>query len=243
MIDDPKKTSPDDEYQFPQEEYAQASVSPTVSETSESPESLGTPQAGGGHGAPAWLANLSPTMKRVILIVIAVIVIIILFRVFSGNKQSMPILQPAPQPVVIQPINTDSQMLSSLNASSTQTESQINKLNEQISNLQSMIDQAQANNEKLSASVAQLTTQVNNIAQQLSGVMQKLMPKKAHSVVFHLRAVLPDRAWISSDHGKSLSITIGDQVPTYGTIKSIDAKNGVIETSSGRKIVYGSNDF
>ena len=236
MIDDPKKTSPDDEYQFPQEEYAQASATPEAS-APETPADVSM----GGHGAPSWLVNMSPTMKRIILIVVAVVVIVVLFRLFSSDKQSMPISQPVAP--VVQSTNTDSQMLSSLSESSAQVASQINKLNARVSDLQDMIDQAHADNEKLNTSVTQLNAEVKNITQQLGEVMQKLMPKKAHSVVFHLRAVLPDRAWIASGSGKSLSITVGDQVPTYGTIQSIDAKNGVIETSSGRKIVYGSNDF
>lgn len=240
MIDDPKKPSSDDEYQFPQEEYTQASAPPPPETVETSPN---VPV--GGHGMPAWLANMSPKMKRVILIVIAVIVIVILFRVFSSDKQSMPVLQPVVPPVV-QTTNTDNSMLDSLNANSTQVESQINKLSGRISDLQNMIDQAHSDNEKLNTSVTQLNTEVQNITQQLNAVMQKLTPKKKapNVVVFHLRAVLPDRAWIASGHNsKSLTVTIGDQVPTYGTIKSIDAKNGIIVTSSGRKIVYGSNDF
>ncbi|MCX7125751.1 MAG: type IV secretion protein IcmG, partial [Gammaproteobacteria bacterium] len=67
--------------------------------------------------------------------------------------------------------------------------------------------------------------------------------KPVKLMVFHLRAVLPDRAWITSTSGETITVTIGDPIQDYGTVQAIDVQHGIIETSSGRKIEYGSNDY
>jgi len=201
----------------------------------------------GDHGNfPRWMqgfSNLSPKVRRIILALVAVIILVIVFH-FISEKPAPVIEQPVVQSA---PSNTDNlQTLNSLDAlrlHSTQTESQLSKLKNDVSDLRDTLNESQAQNQKLQEQVSALADQVKILTNDMDKVLEKLTPKKVEKIVYHLRAVLPDRAWIMSSSGNEESVTMGDHVSGYGTIKSIDAKTGVLTTSSGRKIVFGPNDY
>ena len=102
MTDDQKKVSPDDEYQFPQDEYASAdsgSESQTESDESGSAETVEKKT-----GFPGFLSHFSALPifknKRAWIVIAAVILIIIFIRVLDTGKKTQPISQ---QSVVSKP--------------------------------------------------------------------------------------------------------------------------------------------
>lgn len=238
MVDHSK--NPDEEYQFPQEE--------AYSTEKPAPASAEAPVMGGHGAAPQWMerfSNLSTGRKRVLFVVLVVILLIIFFKVFEHKET---VITPVQQSVSAQTpsTNDNSQMLGSLDAlqsHSTRTESELSTLKSRVSDLQDTLNETQSQNQKLQAQVSSLNAQVKDLSSQVEEILQKLSPKKAPTIVFHLRAVVPDRAWILSGSGDEQSVTVGDKIQDYGTVKSIDAKNGVVLTSSGRKIIYGPNDY
>lgn len=46
-------------------------------------------------------------------------------------------------------------------------------------------------------------------------------------------AIIPGRAWLRSQNGKTTTVVEGDQIGEYGKVLKIDAGNGVVITSSG----------
>lgn len=250
MTDDQKKISPDDEYQFPQEEYLSLEK-----ETHEESESAAAEVESGETAAVKSVRGLRWTQlvksfpmlqnKRIVIAIVVVIGFIITLPFFNTGKK--PISEVKVKPVVEQPpvvVQSDDRDLRLLQPHNSHIESQVQNLKAQIANLQSAVDQAKAANDQLSASVSALTGQVKDLMTQLSEALAKMGPTaQKPGVVYHLRAVLPDRAWIMSSTGETLSVTIGDEINHYGVVRSIDPTGGSIETSSGRKITYGSNDF
>jgi len=248
MTDEQKNKLPDDEYQFPQDEY----VSPEAEGVEHHDENVSNPEAtktvstekmSTGAKIAQRLREL-PLLKnkRMLIVIVALIVVIVGFRLLHSEKPATvapaapaaaprPVEQttPTPQPMPIE--------------QPSRAESQIKDLQSQLSNLQNTINQTQAANQTLQNSVTNLTNEVQALTERLN---QKapLAPAKPHYTVFyHLRAVLPDRAWITSSTGKTITVTVGDHVKQYGTVRIIDAQQGIIETSSGRRIVYGMNDY
>ena len=54
------------------------------------------------------------------------------------------------------------------------------------------------------------------------------------------KAVVHGRAWINKKGtNDSISVSVGDTIPTYGKVLMIDVDAGAVHTSSGRKIGFG----
>ena len=77
---------------------------------------------------------------------------------------------------------------------------------------------------------------------------KKIADKKAKSVkkqkkilqTYHTKAVIHGRAWlVKKGTNDSISISVGDNIPTYGKVTMIDVDSGKVYTSSGRIIAFG----
>lgn len=240
MADDPKKIASDDEYQFPQDEYA-ASSHADQSKASDDSAASAAPT----NPLSAILNRLSQMKhKRILIAAVIVIFLIIFVRLLEPGKKTSPTPSVAEQaPSVVVEKTDDSAMIGSLDAlkaHTSQTQTQLNDLRSQVTSLQNAVNTSQAQNQQLQTTVTKLEDQIKEISEQLNALM--IRPVSGKRIVYHLRAILPDRAWIISDQGNALTVTVGDRVEQYGTIKAIDAQHGILETSSGRKIQYGVND-
>jgi hypothetical protein len=60
--------------------------------------------------------------------------------------------------------------------------------------------------------------------------------------VYHLKALIPGRAWLQTREGATATVTLGDRLPGYGIIQTINTDSGIVTTSSGNVIVYGPKD-
>ena len=258
MTDEQKKTSPDDEYQFPQEEYA---VTHQDAPAAENPFAGPAGPAGadvksrGPVGKLFDSARSMPSLKnkRIVIVVLVVILAIIFFRVLNSHKTTPPLVQPQPaaqeapaQQVAPVPQPVDDTSMASLDTLKPQPphaeSAKLRDLKGQVADMQSSLAQAQTQNEQLQKSVTTLTAQVQALTSQLNSLLAAKKGPQAPVVVYHLRAIVPDRAWIISNSGDTSTVRVGDKLEQYGTIQSIDAVHGVIQTSSGRKIGYGIND-
>lgn len=246
MTDDQKKTSPEDEYQFPQEEFVSGDSSNASRAETEEPESAATQKKGGVLGNILALPIFKN--KRVLIVIGAVIVVLIFVRLLDVEKKAPAVEQPVQQTVVQQPTvipqQNDNAMLGSLDAlkaHSSRTQEEISDLRSQVSSLQSAIAQSQSDNQQLRQSLGALENQIKALSEELQTMMTKAPTGKR--IVYHLRAVVPDRAWITTGNGQTLTVTVGDPVSGYGKVTAIDSQQGLIMTTSGRKIQYGSNDY
>lgn len=267
MTDDSKNTLHDDEYQFPQDEYLSSNTSEKPALTAEEhTETEGLVADIAEENVPVnpsplhRFAAIIPILKnkRIIIAAVCIIVFVIVLRVMNSHKTPTPPASPPPPapvqtiaqptapiatPIVQQPAyNNDA--LTTLDSRSTHNESQIRDMQTQITDLQNTLTQSQTTNQTLQKTVTDMAEQIKTLSTQLTKLLaaEKSMhkPKK---IVYHLRAVLPDRAWIMSKSGETVSVTVGDTVSGYGTVQQIDPQNGVVITSSGRKIAYGENDY
>jgi len=70
----------------------------------------------------------------------------------------------------------------------------------------------------------------------------KLAKKPIAREIYYVKAIVPGRAWLGNESGKTTTISEGDRVPGYGIIELIDPKHGFIVTSSGEVMRYHPND-
>lgn len=59
---------------------------------------------------------------------------------------------------------------------------------------------------------------------------------------YYVQAAIPERAWLKSAKGSTITVSVGSKLPGYGAVVHIDPLAGVVITSSGRKIKYSPND-
>ena len=57
--------------------------------------------------------------------------------------------------------------------------------------------------------------------------------------IYTVQAVIPGRAWLSTNDGSTLTVAVGDVVPGFGEVVSIDSMKGLVVTRSGQVISSG----
>lgn len=265
MPDKDQRNIHEEEYQLPEEEY----IAPEVGEhhlddslENEAPE----PEKSSVSAFSRAFSHLPQTRNMRILLVVGVVVVLFVIFHFlhTGRVKGLPTPAPQiaqvttteppppvaqtqtqPQPIPQQSDNALSS-LGALQASTSENTEKLNNMQSQISDMQTALAQSQASNQQLQQALTTLTDQVNTVTSRLNNLLAALDSGKgslSSRIVYHIRAILPDRAWIMSNTGETLTVTIGDRIQQYGIVQSIDPQQGIIGTSSGRKIYYGRNDF
>tara|TARA_Y200000002_G_C22688659_1_gene667128 strand:+ start:9996 stop:10736 length:741 start_codon:yes stop_codon:yes gene_type:complete len=173
----------------------------------------------------------------------------------SVGEAELPAPEPAPVPVV-------SQDAQDAMTRSIQHGEEINKVSETNSRQDQDIESVVSKNNQLSNSVRELTADVAQLHNDLRNTqatiavlinrleqMDKPKPKPVPKKViiqrhFSIRAIVDGRAWIrdNKDHTVTMSISVGDEIPTYGRVVSIHSLEGIVQTSSGRVIQFPANE-
>ena len=245
MVDN-NQINPDAEYRPKEEGYVDI------------PQTLGIPQP-----------QVAGRLKR-IFIVLAIIVVIFFaynfFNWYSGQKQDVQDKKPSavkqsqlvtlPTPIVIGDKTNlitsdadDSSVRKQLDILSQEVESnreQLAELNNSLSQGQQVMENLNKNISSLSVSLRDIGEKVQQIAiketkpvakkELKSNVIKKKIP------VYHVKAIVPERVWLESDTGETVSVRVGDTLDGYGSVQAISPKQGIVVTSS-KIIKYGNNDF
>ena len=245
----------DEEYQFPQDEY----VDDMHAEPSAAPEEAQEEQplmAEASDAVRGGLSNIWSSHKRIIIIVGVLVAVSLTFTVMRSLHKSAELsaapAQTAPAaaaPAAVQTV-VDPQVidqLTSLKQDAVTNSSVIRQLQGQVQDFNNSLNQTRASQQQLNQSlmilvgqVQQLTTEVKVLAQPKPVKVAVAAPKAkpAPVITFQIRAVVPGRAWIVGSDGQSQSVAVGDHVPQYGSVQSIDADAGVVLTTSGKTIKF-----
>lgn len=249
MTKDTRKMS-DEEYQFPQEEYVSAEQpsheqEPEAAHDNEADETYFQPKRSGIFGILSAIPFLRN--KRVLLVIGVGVIALIGFKIFtSGHKAKVISQKPASAPTqtVEQPNPQMMSQLSSLKQNQSQNQNDINQLQQQMQSLHDDVSQATSSQNQMQQDMSMLVTQVKTLTDEVKKLNAENKAKKnpGPRLVYHLKAILPGRAWIVDNFGHAETVAVGDKVKDYGRVKSIDPVNGVLMTSSGKVIVYGTYD-
>ena len=240
MSNQDHKKMGDEEYQYPNEEY--------VTETTPAAESDEAHQK-----QPPFFVRMIRNNKRVTLVVVIAVVALIAFKLLgSRHHDNMAPTQPVVTKPVQQPVISSFSPrvvseLGSLKQDEQTSQSSIGQLQNQIQDLRDQLNQATTQQTQANQVMVALARQVKQLTEVVQASTQKAPSKPAARkskppVVFHLKAIVPGRAWIISNDGLSESVAAGDTIPQYGTVQMVDANRGMVLTSSGKVIGYGSDD-
>jgi hypothetical protein len=190
--------------------------------------------------------------KRMVIILIAVVVLFVLIKMIGGHSSSVSL------PKKSKTGQTNAQAQSPLQAKYKVMGTQVRDLStlsiqnkRDISLLTNNMRQIEKSLQSMNDVMVQLTDEMTDLTKQVkalktqqdiqkSAINKKIATKPK---VYHITAMVPGRAWIkSTDSGQAISVRVGDKLPSYGAITSIDSDNGVVATTSGRIIKFGEND-
>lgn len=184
---------------------------------------------------------------------------------FSSNLSSAPIQQAEQSHIQQQPMPPNNQLAQSnqnqvmgaaindrvgaLEQQSSATQSSVSSLGNQVSQMQNSMSDLNTRVSNLTNAVQELTSKfAEEEAQKAAIAEEKAAKHKARKIVarpqpiFFVRAMVQGRAWLSTGSGGTVTVSVGDNLPGYGIVETIDPTQGILVTSSGAIIGYSPTD-
>ncbi len=118
---------------------------------------------------------------------------------------------------------------------------------EAITSMKNIIDKNERDVADINQKIEQLTVLTQQLAEDIEKIKLSLPPVKKKvaklPVAYHIRAIVPGRAWLDSADGRSVTLRVGDKLEGYGEVKTIAPRQGMVVMSNGSIIQYGVGDF
>ena len=156
-------------------------------------------------------------------------------RMKTPVVQQTPKSNPAPLKMA-QQSNVLSSQVSGVKDSIKSNQQQINQLRAQLAQAQQSLALVSARNFQMARQLQVLFGDYQK-RQQANQPKVKVMP-----TVFYIQAIVPGRAWLSSNKGGYVTVSLGSKLPEYGSVRRIDAEAGLVMTSSGKMIHFSANN-
>ena len=185
--------------------------------------------------------------RRIMIPVGLVVVVFFAYQFFSSNTQTP---QPQPQPTQtakpaqttsVQPQTSGAELgeVASVRAENVKLQGQVESLTAKVQRLNTQLGSATGDLLRMNQTLQNMEKRLEELARQKGLVHKKV---RWHWPIYHLRAVVPGRAWLRDKKGDILTVRVGDKLGGYGAVVRIDSDHGWVATSSGKLIQYGKND-
>ncbi len=137
-------------------------------------------------------------------------------------------------------LNTVEQQLTAEKTDLTQLTSQINDLQSNIGNINTKLNDLTSAVQMMAGEMTrqQAALAAKEAAKRKAASAAKLAPKP----VYYVKALVPGRAWLASQNGETITVSLGNDLPGYGRVEAIDPAQGTLTTDSGAIIGYSSGD-
>lgn len=223
----------DEEYKFKAEEY-------DVPE--EQPPAVRPPGLGFGKRPPKLKV---PINKKILIILGIIIVVFIVFQFVKPKpaKEPQPTAPDITAAVPVSQVSADGQLFD--------LSQKFNQNSAKLKDIEGQLNTTQAALSKLNTDIASLST----IVKKLSANVQILTRRQAElliygkgrsrwpKIVYHVKAIVPGRAWLESSDGTIVTVRPGSELNHYGTVTRIDDRRGIVTTDLGFTIKYGKGDI
>ena len=254
-----QETRKEDEYQFPNEdEYMSSADADTTSQEnhvgrdgvdgnvfSDASQSISSKK--GVIDKLKGIIIRYPVLnnKKFVLTILALFFSVIIFSFIKPASSSMH---------AVKPVATSSEKIAPRVVPQAQEyNTKVDSLSKQISAGSQETADLSDHIRELQVTVNQLTSQQNQLAaiissqqKQIAALNKKIIDKKKSKypvVTYKVKAIVPGRAWLVASDGTTITVAVGNTLPSYGKVLSINANSGVVMTSSHKEIVYGQADF
>lgn len=215
--------------------------------------------------AAAVKGKSSFSKNKLLLVIVLATVIFALYKlldilIFSRTTPAKPITHtttvvppPAPvqAPVAVTPApvlaipSRVEDKLRDLDQQTTTNQTAIDKLSSQMTDLQNTLTGLTERMTSLNDAVTAINSRLEAQAQAAAAAMERRRMRHVRVVpvpVYYVTAMVQGRAWLIGAGGRIITVRVGDDLPGYGTVRSIDPTQGVITLSTGAIIGYSPED-
>lgn len=172
-----------------------------------------------------------------------------------NNVKSVPAFQasaPAPATALSSSRGITTRQFKQLQTQNANLSDQLSQLSNSSTALNQQVDTLSATLSAMSEQVRYLTQVQQQEALKAKAAKvhaHNAKVKKRHAEVkrwtakpkYYIEALIPGRAWLKSVDGETITAQVGDTLPVYGRILTIDVKRGVLTTSSGKIVRYAES--
>lgn len=158
----------------------------------------------------------------------------------SGYPTNVPVVGQVPTQQQAIPAEQVNQMQNEYEQRVNEYANQNKMLQDQMQVLSSRVAVMESQLTQIVQAVTSRQSQQNAIVETPQQPVIVDNPRVAYSV----QAIIPGRAWLRSDSGEAITVAEGDMVKQLGRVTKIDPYDGVVEISTGSKIIslsYGNN--
>jgi intracellular multiplication protein IcmG len=234
MVEETKKEP--EEYKFKEEDYGEV-YSPETTKPGETEEPS-------EREFEKEIPKPKMPFKKRILIVIGIIIFLFIAYQFVVPRPSKKPLTPAPAtPTGVADLTTTAGQIAQLNQKFSQNSAKLTMLEQELDKAQSVLTNMQGSVNNLNTAVGELAKVVQQLEQKQRQAEMAAKKKKMPPMVYHVRAIVPGRAWLESKDGKLVTVRPGTKLNSYGKVTVIDVDNGVVKTDLGYVIKYGESDI
>ncbi|KPJ67707.1 MAG: hypothetical protein AMJ43_03480 [Coxiella sp. DG_40] len=178
-----------------------------------------------------------PINKKLITVIGIIIALFIVYQ-FIRPK---PTKELAPSPEDFQASIT--QQLSELTQKFNQNSAKITNIEDELDKIQSLASKTDEVVNNLNTTVSELSKTVQQLSLEQKTAEITKIGKIKPKVIYHVRAIVPGRAWLEAEDGTTVTVRLGSKLNNYGTVTDIDVHEGTVKTDLGFVIKHGVNDI
>jgi len=200
-------------------------------------------------------------LKRILIVIGLIITIFLAYNFFNwyserglktqAKKEMVASVASLPRIATVVPVAPKVEVGDAVHKQLQVLSQEMESNREQIAELSSSFMQMQKTMDSLNKNIALLSTTVGDFGAKMQQISDnspkatkktKVFPKRKNKLpLYHVKAIIPERVWLESDSGETVSLKVGDNLSGYGVVQAIDPKEGIVTTSSA-VIRYGEND-
>lgn len=237
----------DNQANQPEEQYQAQDAGPSYEPPAE--ESSGEPQS---HRPDfqAYVQVITEYLaehRRLTVFIVFIISITIVYQLIGGGSPKQQTMQMAnPQLVAAHPAVVDAGAQSDMQRSRDEMAKKVDSVQELLMSSKYRADNMAQRMELMRLQVLQIEANQKHLLATVTALSQevkKLEPKangsQAQPLMYYIQAIVPGRAWLSSNQGDYMTVEVGSELRSgFGTVRRIDANAGLVQTSTGKMLHF-----
>jgi len=161
-------------------------------------------------------------------------------------QTNVPIIK---EPVAVEQLKTmvvqEGKSISQISAGEEKISGQLNKIADTFSEQQASLNNLNKAIGDLTTVMAFLSKNVDEIVVNTKKPEKKIVKKVVKApkkIIYHVKSIIPGRAWLESTDGQTVSVRVGNLV-NGSRVGAILSRQGMVLLNSGEVIQYGTNDI
>ncbi|OGT07086.1 MAG: hypothetical protein A2X78_04105 [Gammaproteobacteria bacterium GWE2_37_16] len=164
----------------------------------------------------------------------------------QGMQPNVPITK---EPVAVDQLKTmvvqEEKSISQISVGEEKISGQLNKIADTFGEQQTSLNNLNKAIGDLTTVMALLSKNVDEIVVNTKKPEKKIVKKVVKApkkIIYHVKSIVPGRAWLESTDGQTVSVRVGNLV-NGSRVGAILSRQGMVLLNSGEVIQYGTNDI